>query len=368
MTTFSSSRWGISAAVVLAGVVAGLGLVYAFQWVEAYDLRSPSAPTTVPEIAEYTNAWRTIIKAKGGKNAYEQFDASVATLATSEQHSLAHLFAEALYDVEGVAGAAVCDSRFDSGCYHQMFGRQLKEQGITAARTLLAGCSDLDPVRASACRHGLGHAFLEFAGYDLSGVRTALAACDEDTLHLTMSRCYEGVFMEYNLHTMPDENAESFNSDSMYGITREFEDNWMNPCDVVGAKYRVSCISRLPEWWYYAALKGKSQIERYAALGEKCRELTQSDEELRACTLGVGKKAAIDSDENAERASSFCSAAFTGGDMRSLCHGHAAYFFTQSKGDPMLGAKTCDFLGESNEECLFYTTPEGPSWRVQWDA
>jgi hypothetical protein len=132
---------------------------------------------------------------------------------------------------------AACDQTCHSGCYHGSVERFLRGDDIYAQAGQHPSQRELKRKAASACDpnisltlrfqclHGLGHAVMFFADYELN---QSLAICDALPDDWSQSSCYGGVFME-NVSNFTNEKKNFHATDYHY------------PCNQLADKYRSEC-------------------------------------------------------------------------------------------------------------------------------
>jgi hypothetical protein len=198
-----------------------------------------------------------------------------------------------------------CDQTCHSGCYHGVMERFLRGDAssnghVTLDELLKKVPTACDPSLSLTvrfqCLHGLGHAVLFFAAYELDA---SLEICDVTGDTWSAESCYGGVFME-NIVAADPTLRDLSPTDYHY------------PCNMVGEKYRYSCYlmqtSRMREMGLSAGqimeecrnaadhtytcqqslgrdLSNDARIGRARSVSETC-ELGEP-EETRACTRGV---------------------------------------------------------------------------------
>ncbi|HWP58837.1 MAG TPA: hypothetical protein VNL14_13175 [Candidatus Acidoferrales bacterium] len=154
-------------------------------------------------------------------------------------HPVVHALGRALFQRAGTIHDAfkACDPTCHSGCYHGVVERFLWGETsadgapVHVSRPLLerkaaGACADDAPLRLRfQCLHGLGHAILYFAGYDLAA---ALAICDRLSDPWSQRSCYGGVFMENVAGASAEKRAVSA-TDYHY------------PCNQVADRHRAEC-------------------------------------------------------------------------------------------------------------------------------
>lgn len=226
--------------------------------------------------------WETQIREHGATNAYALFAGSVAGRRVAVQHDRAHLFGEALYNVEGLKGITACDDRFLYGCYHALAATAVIEDGLSAARTMYDACTQALGSAASFCHHGVGHGLLAGLGYDFKSLKEALAICNEIQIDPPRGGCFGGIFMEYNQQTSLADAAEprALNPESV-----------TTPCNQLETRYIRMCAFWVPLWWIdefprasgFTQLAGNSRVN----MGNFCR-LFDDPIAQELCFAGVG--------------------------------------------------------------------------------
>ena len=137
----------------LGGILV-VGLLYQHAYGSSLaDARSQSG--NEPAQNEQSEQWAERIQDVGGKAAYVELSNSISGLSPQLQHVAAHAFGEALYDVEGTKGLAVCDSNYSFGCYHEFLGRAIAALGLSSVNDLNQGCVDALGSGALSCQHGV---------------------------------------------------------------------------------------------------------------------------------------------------------------------------------------------------------------------
>lgn len=151
---------------------------------------------------------------------------------------------------------SACDQTCHSGCYHGVVERFLRGDATAAGgghisqEDLQRRARDACDPRTSTrirfqCLHGLGHAVMYFAGYQLE---RALGICEHLEDHWSQRSCYGGVFME-NLFSATPERRDVSPTDYHY------------PCSKLGPKYGADCY--LMQTWRMGEM-GLSTEELFA--------------------------------------------------------------------------------------------------------
>ncbi len=173
----------------------------------------------------FRNQIASLISQKGGERAFLELKSAVGGEEIPQQHLLAHIFGEELFEKEGVEGIGVCDETFTFGCYHGFFTAAVGQEGAGIVSELDKKCIELFGEMGLGCPHGIGHGLGEYYGGDR--LSEQLAVCDTLTWQGRLFGCRGGVFMEHNFPTVVGaEDAEA--------TVRALEGtNYFSPCDSV---------------------------------------------------------------------------------------------------------------------------------------
>ena len=167
---------------------------------------------------------------------------------------------------------AACDETCHSGCYHGSVERFLLGDDVYAQPGRHPSQSGLKQKAASACDpkipfrlrfqclHGLGHAVMFFADYELS---QALAVCDALPDDWSQTSCYGGVFME-NVVNSTNEKKNFRATDYHY------------PCNQLANGYRGECYKMQTTRMKEMGLSTEGLIAECAKAGAFSIECTQS--------------------------------------------------------------------------------------------
>ena len=220
--------------------------------------------------------WSELIKKVGGEKAYSEFKIDIINKDIRNRHYQAHLFGEALYNNEGSKGIFVCDSEFDSGCYHSFLGLAIQTEGLNIVQDLSRQCSEHLGSTGGGCQHGIGHGILSSVGYDFPSLNKSIEICNGLEIKESTKNCLHGVFMEYNFQTMLLDR----------GKLRTFEENDPYfPCLTVAEHARAVCINQQAQWWT-VAIKKNLEV-RIKEIDKLCHESGELKDE---CFRGFGVK------------------------------------------------------------------------------
>lgn len=251
------------ALLILAPAIIGYGI-----W-EFSNLSQTDEPA---EFGELRSGISELLERVSAPDAYAIFKQQTAALPEEKRHAAAHIFGEALYRKEGVEGVSVCDSSFGFGCYHSFFGIAIAEHGPKIASILDSGCFKAYGVLGTGCPHGIGHGLMWHLGD--TELAAALSYCREMRYQGTIGGCSDGVFMEYNEHTMA--TGGGWVGRRPYEEGRRHE-----PCTEIEARFREACYYRQSDWWF-RSLGGDVKT-----VGAYCAEAMTLDEQT-ACYRGLG--------------------------------------------------------------------------------
>ena len=154
-------------------------------------------------------------------------------------HPVVHAIGRETYRIKGNIhdSFSACDQTCHSGCYHGSVERFLRGEDLYSQVDKHPSAAELKQKAALACDpniparfrfqclHGLGHALMFFARYQLM---PSLEACDALPEDWSQSSCYGGVFME-NVFNATPESRDLSPTDYHY------------PCNKLADKYRGEC-------------------------------------------------------------------------------------------------------------------------------
>ncbi|HYY24182.1 MAG TPA: hypothetical protein VE689_01745 [Candidatus Udaeobacter sp.] len=203
---------------------------------------------------------------------YENSDADLRLAC----HPLVHAIGRETFRLKGNVHDAfgACDQTCHSGCYHGSVERFLRGEQTSGnqrhvglqelKRKVSKACDPETPVRVRfQCLHGLGHAIMFFADYQL---KEALNVCDVLADDWNQRSCYGGVFME-NVFSATPQKGDLSPSDYHY------------PCNRLDQKYRDECY--LMQTWRMSEM-GLST----SALFDECKK---AGAHQIPCTQSIGR-------------------------------------------------------------------------------
>lgn len=301
------------------------------------------------EVAQGESHWASRIGAVGPRHAYEEFAQAVSDLDRGKQHTSAHVFGAALYEVEGISGLSVCDTRFSYGCFHEFLGRAIAEHGLASVSELNDGCISALAESPLSCQHGIGHGVMAYFGYREEDLLRALGVCEDLPYNDPIGGCYGGVFMEYNFRTMLGTE----------GRIREFEGDVHEPCNRLRDLYKPPCAYWQPQWWQQMIFSGSADAEVYERMGEYCRDMGELGGLLRSCMEGLGTITSQVSGYDPEKAALLCDSAASGDPrLRLFCTALAANSFGIEVGKEAAERACARLEGEEGQYCLAYAHNE----------
>lgn len=295
--------------------------------------------------------WLERVKAVGGRKAYAEFATHVAELDYPSQHTVAHFFGRALYEIEGLKGVSVCDDRFAYGCFHEFLSYAVAGHGVSVIKDLDAVCQTQPTLlKAAACQHGIGHGLVSYFGYTQKDLSGALDACKTLKNPDSMGGCYAGAFMEYNRHSMIALDA---------GARIPTKENFMTPCDTVSDEYKAVCALWQPLWWQGEMFKGAHDEKTMAQMGEMCRAFGEKVGYKETCFYGIGFVSAPETLTERPDALAMCPAASKTKEERQWCLDYGAYI-SSALVDLSHGLAICNAMsGEDKALCERYAKTTG---------
>lgn len=292
--------------------------------------------------------WARYIHVLGEKEAYALFADKVRSLTEPEKHLAAHAFGAALYRVVGVPGLSVCDERYGYGCFHEFMGYAIAELGIDSVVMLNEACSDVLKSSWISCQHAIGHGVQAYFGYEREHLDQALALCKELPYDDSISGCFGGAFMEYNMRTMLGRDAS----------IRERTDNPAALCNSVDTLYQEGCFYWISQWWRAAFFGESSDAETFARLGALCDTSTNTRKLHEVCYRGIGLITPQATTYEPGRARELCLATSGLHADQLACVSNASNIISMALGTAS-GEHVCESLkGEMHSYCLSYARNE----------
>lgn len=267
---------------------------------------------------------------------YELIKRKYLAKTTSEQHQVAHLFGEILYQKKGIDGIITCDSNFAFGCYHGFFINAILDKGLGIVPDLDKACIKRYGRLGLGCQHGIGHGLMEYFGS--KKLVQALQVCGELDWQKPLLGCAGGVFMEYNLPLNENGSSENllkpFNSSTPYG-----------PCKEVPERFQQECFYNLGLWWNQVLNKD------YSKMITLCTDIRQPLLKKR-CLMGVGNAAATTTSLDISQTKLLCDQS-SDKYAQSMCRSGAAWVFSTTPSKKELTHKLCDDLSLEQQEICY---------------
>lgn len=282
--------------------------------------QSAPKPYTKSDYAEARMHWKEEIEEYGTLKAYERFKKDTQNETYGTAHTLAHIFGELVYDIDGLEGVVVCDSSFSMGCFHSFFGKAIKENGVEIIYKLDSDCESRWGDYGLFCAHGIGHGLLTYLGDDK--LDEALDICSKLAWEGEHGGCSGGVFMEHDFQTMREPiraHVRVFDSANPY-----------SPCDKI-QKFKGACYFALGQWWFSAL------NQDYVRMGELC-EAIKDTEYKKSCGRGIGGIVGPHLEFNTEEIFKAC-AFMSNKEIDILCRQGAAWSY---KGEPSQAARATE--------------------------
>lgn len=236
---------------------------------------------------------------------------------------------------------AACDQTCHSGCYHGSVERFLRGDNIYASVDQHPSIKELKQKAASACDpnialryrfqclHGLGHALMFFARYNLN---QSLEICDALSDDWSRNSCYGGVFME-NVASATPETRDLSATDYHY------------PCSQVGIEYKNECYGM--------------QTSRMAEMGltteQILKECDRAGDFRSACLLSAGRDLSNDVRFGQGRAAAQ-KCELIAGASRTACMRGVVYALVDNTWDGRYALPFCTAFNQQDDRNTCFTT------------
>lgn len=318
----------LSRGTLFVGCVLLLAILIFFRtWIISLDVQTDEGKTEIHLLKEATMKQ---IELLGAEEAYQVFKETVPVRGISD-HTQAHVFGEALYEIEGFRGVHVCDSAFAFGCYHSFFGIAIHEQGVGALSLFDEVCRSTYGKAYEPCQHGIGHGVLAYTGYD--ALESALELCEIVSSNPT-GGCSSGVFMEYNFRTMGAVEGGD--------VMRDVGEDIYAPCNSLSEEYQQSCYLEQVQWW-----EELFDFD-YEKLGGLCNALPVGSLNFEACFHGIGNYLAAYAGLDPVHITSLC-ALMPDRDTVALCHEGASWLVRGDGSGIDEARRVCEKLPQPEE-------------------
>ena len=326
----SRTRALVVGGILVATVLVCYYSVVHFQWdnlgsqSNQYPISKNSLNDTIPDKDQQIRAITDIAQKEGVSAAYQYLKAGWDKKPL-QAHDLAHLIGHLAYEQLHVGGIALCDTDFAFGCYHGFFEAMLKDQGESGIEVARHACIALSgEVSIQACLHGMGHGIM--ASKD--SIPDSLARCSSFPSDERFS-CFDGVFMEYNMGIMNEQQAT---------VTPTLSDPW-NFCETILSEAQPACIRNQTTYLLAThVIPQTSTIHACAAL---------SGDEKKMCVNSIGAFAGDRRNESADDIKNFCGTLTDNGDYSYCVYSAISEMSFQSHDDHLAVMKElCSELGE----------------------
>lgn len=288
------------------------------------------------------------IQKSGGDAVWGELLADSASMSQTRSHTLAHIFGEALFEVEGVDGFSSCGVALLYGCIHQFMGMAISTHGAAVATRLYEECIQKPGGGSLTCLHAMGHGFVGYYGYSSQNLQASMQACDqlEPEQRPYFYRCLNGVFMEYNFHIL--DTAEG-----TFGSRRPLEEtNRYTPCDSLEGRHALSCFRQLPLWWFKSDT-GSTPDAAIEKIGRYCDVQKVGSDARRYCFMGVGFVVAKIADVDPSVANRLCRTAAESPEEFVQCFSEFVYqLHINGVMDYVLQCSSAGLTGELLKYCI----------------
>lgn len=277
--------------------------------------------------------WLDKLETGSPSGVYADFVAQNSNVPIGVQHVRAHVIGEALFEVLGIEGIAVCDSNFGFGCFHGLFTVGFASEGESFVEDADAFCVEKYGVLGTGCQHGIGHGIVEYVGRDR--LNDALALCERTSQPTPLLGCTSGVFMEHNTPFTVIPGVEPL---PPYPYSNEQP---YSRCNDVPEEYKKSCYYELGGWWE-VVLKGDKK-----KMGELCDALL-NETYRESCALGVGNIIGPTSNYNIEESARSCD--LIPERIQVQCYAGAAWSMHANPEFTHRAELLCDYLQDDSEK------------------
>lgn len=275
--------------------------------------------------------WERDIKKHGTADGYQHFRAAYNGIRPELKHTVGHAFAELLYDAEGLGAMTVCDDDYSYSCFHEIVTATVTEKGMGVLQDINALCNE-----KIWCQHGIGHGLIKLSGYNVDGLKAAVAACETIPRYDPIDGCLGGVFMEF------------------YGNRPELEDEpAAQPCAEIPQSAREACHFWLGQW-FLSNPPEDEVFARFAWAAQQCSTIEQLDYRLN-CYKRIGYDTGNYSTDP-EVARSYCEKSIPKGDeyFEVQCKAAAAAMFFSYENTRPYSKTLCEGLvGEQMKYCEY---------------
>lgn len=318
-------------------VCVAAALTISFVWNHAGGRYDPTIP-----YKDKIAYWKSRIQAVGGEPAYDELTEALTVthkgLTHGMQHDETHIFASALYSVQGLKGISVCDGRFEYACFHQLVAEALSDRGAGSLNEIIEACKD-----GPGCKHSVGHGVLGLVGYTFPDLQEAVSICNTLPNEVYVQGCYGGIVMEYNMRTLLGDDHP----------LRSIGGDWFEPCSRLSKPVQRVCYFWQPTWWRGELSSSDSTLSPSALkrIGDTCR--TVKDTDLKdSCIEGAGVSA-LNAARTTEDGVASCALLSPDTRDQALCRTSVARLVALLHGFDQ-GRSICQGLtGKYTEGCLF---------------
>lgn len=272
----------------------------------------------------------TKLSSTSSQSIYEEIKSQYSDKKSSEQHEIAHLFGQLLYQKKGIDEIGTCDSNFAFGCYHGFFIEAITDKGLGIVPDLDQACIKKFGKLGLGCQHGIGHGLMEFFGP--KKLVQALQICGQLDWQKPLLGCAGGVFMEYNLPLNEKESsgissARQFIAEKPYG-----------ECYEVPERFQQECFYNLGLWWNQVLHKD------YQKMLNLCSSVHNPLLRER-CLMGTGNAAATTSSLDLVQTKAYCDQS-TELHNQTICRAGAAWVISSTPSIKDQAAQLCEDLSE----------------------
>ncbi len=271
------------------------------------------------------------LKNENPQTLYLELVSKYAKAFPNTQHAVAHVFGKELYKSVGSIGVSVCDGSFAFGCFHGFFNAAIGKNGPKEVLEIDQMCIKKFGADNIGCQHGIGHGVAEYFGP--KKIDQSLQICKSLEWKYKLMGCSGGVFMEYLMPTLGDDNPGSVS------VIPLNESNPYEPCNVLDEFYRSECYYNLGLYYSHTT---NSHIQSLTL----CEDVINSIYK-KTCLLGLGNGYFTTNGRDIKKTIEICSKA-KDIDSQLTCRAGAAWILFADQLKRSESSKFCENLSDQD--------------------
>ncbi len=274
--------------------------------------------------------WQVELARSDARDAYTVFKNSFEDVNSPQvRHAGAHLFGELLYDRLQIDAISVCDSSFESGCYHGVLTKTLSNFGEDGIGLFFKACKTL-PAPRSGCVHSIGHGLVQLHGRQ--SLASSLAICESLEWDGTPFGCVGGVFMEYMFPNIFSDVGEVTQGDNV------LPHDLGALCGQLPDEYQDACYFQTVQAWRDILANDVKEIEKRC---DNIRDLKLQ----KTCYFSIGATHVAVERQSAQSTHEYCMG-LSESSHTLLCHAGSAFGYKLA-GDTKQANSICVLSGQA---------------------